>query len=41
MWKVYLFEFIIVVVISIVWATIIDRALKEKKEQDDRNDNKD
>ena len=40
MWKVYLFEFIIVVVISIVWATIIDRALK-KKEEDDRNDNKD
>jgi hypothetical protein len=36
MWRVYLFEFIVVLVISIAWATLIDRALKEKKEDDDR-----
>jgi hypothetical protein len=32
MWKVYLFEFIVVVLISVTWVNIID---KHKKENDE------
>lgn len=39
MWRVYLFEFIVVLVISITWATIIDRALKEKQKEDNDRTN--
>jgi hypothetical protein len=34
MWRVYLFEFIIVVLISVTWVHILD---KHKKEQDESN----
>jgi hypothetical protein len=34
MWRVYLFEFIVVVLISLTWVNILD---KHKKEQDESN----
>jgi hypothetical protein len=34
MWRVYLFEFILVVLISLTWVNILD---KHKKEQDESN----
>ena len=33
MWKVYLFEFIVVVIISVIWVNIIDNSNKNKDEQ--------
>ena len=34
MWRIYLIEFIIVVLISLTWVNILD---KHKKEQDENN----
>jgi hypothetical protein len=34
MWRVFLFEFIVVVLISLTWVNILD---KHKKEQDENN----
>jgi hypothetical protein len=32
MWRVYLFEFIVVVLISLTWVNILDKHKKEKNE---------
>jgi len=34
MWRVYLFEFIVVVIISIAWANILDKQKENKDEAD-------
>jgi hypothetical protein len=31
MWKVYLFEFIVVVIVSILWCTLLDKHKNEKE----------
>ena len=31
MWKVYLFEFIVTVIISILWVYLIDKQIQEEK----------
>ena len=34
MWKVYLFEFIVVVIISVLWAHLIDKSKDNQDETD-------
>ena len=34
MWKVYLFEFIVVVIASITWVNILDKSKDQEDEQD-------
>jgi len=33
MWRVYLFEFIFTVIISIVWVSLIDKQIKEDNKE--------
>jgi hypothetical protein len=34
MWKVYLFEFIVVVIISVLWVNLIDKSKNNEDETD-------
>jgi hypothetical protein len=39
MWRVYLLEFIIVLILSLSWVHILDKHKNEKNESDERDQN--
>jgi protein-S-isoprenylcysteine O-methyltransferase Ste14 len=37
MWRVYLFELVVVIIVSLVWAYIIDAQIKEEKQNEEKH----